>query len=406
VSLMGRRVWGTVLCTAFSLRLLHIRAPGRAMAVSRVTGKPPGPFPVGVTTMQLDDLSRKDQDGPRSLQTEIWYPAAEETRELPRNRFSEFLGRGVIPGSIEAAEAKDAIGGYRDDLTIKELDETWPNEAVRDARIRDSDAEGWPLVIFSHGSGAYRASYIFFTEFLASQGFVVMACDHPGSARYTQVNGKIIKPGGPRSERPQMEADRPKDVKFLLDAMTKLASGQDSRFAGRVNVNLTALTGMSFGGFTTAACLEEGDSRVKAAIMMCPSLLMSANGRVIKERTNMKTPVMMMIGSEDYVLGAEGGEACRQYSLKPEGSSFLVELKLGGHCSFTSCELYNPAYGNGIGESKSLSKPGETYQALDIVKQHEIINTYALAFLDKYLRGGDDALLKENKFEEHMIYRT
>ena len=61
--------------------------------------------------MQLDDLSRKDQDGPRSLQTEIWYPAAEETRELPRNRFSEFLGRGVIPGSIEAAEAKDAIGG-------------------------------------------------------------------------------------------------------------------------------------------------------------------------------------------------------------------------------------------------------------------------------------------------------
>ena len=47
----------------------------------------------------------------------------------------------------------------------------------------------------------------------------------------------------------------------------------------------------------------------------CPSLLMSANGRVIKERTNIKTPVMMMIGSEDYVLGAEGGEACRQYSL-------------------------------------------------------------------------------------------
>ena len=29
--------------------------------------------------------------------------------------------------------------------------------------------------------------------------------------------------------------------------------------------------------------------------------------------------------------------------------------------SFTSCELYNPEYGNGIGESKSLSRPGETY---------------------------------------------
>ena len=38
---------------------------------------------------------------------------------------------------MEAAEAKDALGGYREGLTIKELDETWPNEAVRDARVRD-----------------------------------------------------------------------------------------------------------------------------------------------------------------------------------------------------------------------------------------------------------------------------
>ena len=89
---------------------------------------------------------------------------------------------------------------------------------------------------------------------------------------------------------------------------------------------------------------------------------------------------------------------------KPEGSSFLLEIKLGGHCSFTSCELYNAAYGNGIGESKSLTKQGSTYQALDISKQHEIINSYGLAFLDKYLRAGDGSLLKENRFDDHVIY--
>ena len=234
---MGRGALRTVLCTAFSVNLLRgpqIFAP-RAMSfkgMERVTGLPVGPYPVGVTTMQLNDMSRQDpESGPRSLQTEIWYPATEEARTLPPNRFSEFLGRGAIPGSIEAAEEKDAIGGYREGLTIKELDETWPNAAVRDARMRDpstDSAAGWPLVIFSHGSGAYRASYIFWTEFLASQGFVVMACDHPGSARYTQVNGRVIKPGGPRSERGQMEADRPKDLLFLLDSMSKLANGQDS----------------------------------------------------------------------------------------------------------------------------------------------------------------------------------
>lgn len=42
---------------------------------------------------------------------------------------------------------------------------------------------------------------------------------------------------------------------------------------------------------------------------------MSAGGRLIKERRNVETPIMMMIGSEDYVLGAEGVEACRQFSL-------------------------------------------------------------------------------------------
>ncbi|CAK9041700.1 unnamed protein product [Durusdinium trenchii] len=408
---MGRRALGSVFCAAFSWKLLQpqsfaLRAMSSPMA--RVTGLSPGPYPVGVTTMQLNDVSRQEESRPRSLQTEIWYPATDETRGLPPNRFSEFLGRGVIPGSIEAAEDKDAIGGYRSGLTVKELDETWPNEAVRDARVRDpletSTSHGWPLVIFSHGSGAYRASYIFWTEFLASQGFIVMACDHPGSARYTQVNGQVVKPGGARSERAQMEADRPKDLMFLLNTMSQLANGQDSRFSGRVDVNNTAVTGMSFGGWSAASCLEEGDSRIKAAVMMCPSL-MSAGGRIMKDRSNLETPVMMMIGTEDTVLGAEGNDACREYALKPKGSSYLLEIKLGGHCSFTSCDLYNPAYGNGIGESKSLTKPGEMYEALDITKQHEIINTYGLAFLDKYLRGGDGNVLKQNQFEGHMLYR-
>ena len=55
-----------------------------------------------------------------------------------------------------------------------------------------------------------------------------MACDHPGSARYTQVNGQVVKPGGARSERAQMEADRPKDLMFLLNTMSQLANGQDA----------------------------------------------------------------------------------------------------------------------------------------------------------------------------------
>ena len=68
-----------------------------------------GPYPVGVTSLQLDDHSRADPEsaaGVRSLRTEIWYPAAEEARGLPPSKFSEFLLRGVAPGSIEGAESE------------------------------------------------------------------------------------------------------------------------------------------------------------------------------------------------------------------------------------------------------------------------------------------------------------
>jgi hypothetical protein len=54
--------------------------------------------------MQLDDPARK-----RSLQTEIWYPAnAASAGVTPLNKFSDFLSRGVVKGSIAEAEGARA----------------------------------------------------------------------------------------------------------------------------------------------------------------------------------------------------------------------------------------------------------------------------------------------------------
>src|ERR1700741_696395 len=51
----------------------------------------PGPFPVGVTTTVFVDNSRTDNltKQPRTLVTEIWYPAApmgDEARQMPKNK--------------------------------------------------------------------------------------------------------------------------------------------------------------------------------------------------------------------------------------------------------------------------------------------------------------------------------
>jgi dienelactone hydrolase len=384
-----------------------------------IYGLPPGPFSVGVTTVQFTDPDRADPGNPqkrRSLQTEIWYPCEAMDDSAPRNKYSDFLGIKNLPEEKQAdalaqANSNKAIGGYRDGLTIQELDDNvWINRSLRDAQPLPQEC--FPLVVFSHGSGAYRASYIYWCEYLASHGYVVAAPDHPGSARYTVVDGEVVVPGGPRSDRKTMERERPLDVCTVMDGMERLAK-EDARFQGRVDCSNVAVTGMSFGGYTTAEYLEFQDPRVKAAIMQCPSIAKSGTTKLATERKNKETPVMVMLGTEDTVLGEDANQAGRDYidnHLSP--SSYLLEIVRGGHVSFTSCEIYDPDYGNGIGANKecpSLTKPGETYMPLDIAEQHRMINSYGLAFLNAHLKNKakDAEYLKENHFAEsgELIFR-
>lgn len=351
------------------------------IAPSTVTGMPPGPFGVGVTTVQFEDRDRDDGGGAaRRLQTEIWYPAVAGSG--PLNRYRDYFG-AASPAIIAAAEKPDAIGGYADGLTIAALDATWPNQSMRDPPPLPTE-HAWPAVVFSHGSGAFRASYIFWAELLASHGFVVAACDHPGSARFTLLDGVPVTPGGPRSKRHRMERDRVDDVFTVLDGLARLGE-TDSRFAGRVDVANAAITGMSFGGWTTAAALERADGRVKAGVLMCPSINSSDGGKLAKGHTA-SAPALVMVGSEDTVIGHAGNAAVRAYAETHSGPAACLEIVRGGHCSFTSCELYTPTYGNGIGPSNSLTSPGATYEPLPIEDQHAVANSYGLAFLNVHLK--------------------
>lgn len=121
---------------------------------------------------------------------------------------------------------------------------------------------------------------------------------------------------------------------------------------------------------------------------------------------------MVMLGTEDTVIGEKGNQAGRKYVDNHEGPAYLLEIVRGGHVSFTSCEIYDPNYGNGIGATKecpSLTNPGETYKPLDIVQQHCMINSYGLAFLNAYLKesANDRNYLEENHFAAsgELIYR-
>src|SRR5262245_53326950 len=63
----------------------------------------PGSLPVGVLTTFFVDKSPTDNftKEPRTLVTEIWYPATNEARNKPKNKYSDFIPTAITP-EIEA----------------------------------------------------------------------------------------------------------------------------------------------------------------------------------------------------------------------------------------------------------------------------------------------------------------
>src|SRR5689334_16998741 len=111
-----------------SMRLPILATITIAAAIAQDVRNPEqmGPYPVGVTSLQFDDAGRPDSElGPRPLRTEIWYPAIDAARAMPKNLYSDFLLRGSVPGAVAAAD--EALNSYRNGLNVAELDKIYKN---------------------------------------------------------------------------------------------------------------------------------------------------------------------------------------------------------------------------------------------------------------------------------------
>ncbi len=345
-----------------------------------------GPLPVGVTTTVLVDHSRTDAltHEPRTLVTEIWYPATDDARHLPKNKYSNFLPGGVSP-EVETAIQKN----YR--VSVAEVDKIFWNHAVRDARVRDGK---FPLIVFSHGNGGNRHQNTFWCDFLASHGYVIVSADHTGNTSMTILNGKVIPYDG--KGRTNSAADRPKDMSFLLDQMTLWNGGADSRFSGKLDLGAVCASGMSFGAMT-AVRVADTDPRFKSVIAMSGAP---------PTHTNLTVPTLWMLGTEDTTIGAYGNALIRSHHGKHVGPSFLLEMKDGGHYSFTDMFKINKNFGDGVGPGKRRETK-EPFEFTSMETTYKIINAYSLAFLQVYARGNREgfSFLKTNHWPEELIWK-
>lgn len=241
---------------------------------TQLTYAAPGPYAVGTREIVLDDAARP-------LRATLWYPAQ---------------SGGVAP---TRTVVYPLFG---------------PGAALVDAPPDFSGAP-YPLIVFSHGFGGTRHQSTFLTEHLASYGLVVIAANHPG-ADFEAIGGfdgrqerSLFALGAMASNAVRDFALRPSDIFRQIDEMERL-SAPGGALAGLVDTQRSAVSGHSFGGYTTVAAsgarLDFGALRdwcaanlggPDAPLVVC--LFMNAGGQVARERGLQSMPTGLFPATSD-----------------------------------------------------------------------------------------------------------
>jgi len=134
-------------------------------------------------------------------------------------------------------------------VTALGSDRVFPVDVYLPQVRTDRQARKIPVVVISHGLGSDRTTFRYLAEHLASHGFAVAVPEHPGSnAQQFQalISGTVSEVAAPSEF-----VDRPLDIKYLLDDLTRRARS-DPRY-GRLNLEQVGVLGQSFGGYTVLA---------------------------------------------------------------------------------------------------------------------------------------------------------
>ncbi|HEY4221847.1 MAG TPA: hypothetical protein VGO62_10895, partial [Myxococcota bacterium] len=282
-----------------------------------------GPFPVGVRTMTFVDDTRPPPPGytgeHRTLTTEVWYPADEAARGQAG---VTYLLYDFLPDDLKAKVTDPDLGSL-------------PTSAVRDAAPR-TDRGPFPVVLFSHGKGGIRMQSTYYTVFLASHGYVVVAPDHPGDTIVDLLEAGDVDVVG----TVQNYVDRPLDMEFLLDELAGLDDKDPLKPV--LDLDHAGITGHSFGALTTMIVAGE-DFRAKVGVAQSPVGVGLVNAAVAQPLDQFGKPLMIQSGGLDHTLPEDlDASSLWDNMVKPRA---WESLKRAGHftysdlCTFKIAEL-------------------------------------------------------------------
>jgi predicted dienelactone hydrolase len=274
----------------------------------------------------------------------------------------------------------------------------------------------YPLIIFSHGFGATRDTYVALSSHWASQGYVVIKPAHSDSGKLQGGNAERAW----RQQNPDDWRSRANDIKAVIDGLDRIEESYPE-LKGKIDRAKIAVGGHSYGAFTamliggarTFGSVKDPagatyfDPRVKAVVLMSPQGPSETFGLIPDSFKEIRVPTLFMTGTEDSgMTESETPEWRRQaFELAPAGDKWLVVLEGARHNSFTgrmdpsteaSRAFENPMLGDPAPRTRTPApqmdprRPGrESVTGLRIRGTFAQVKAISLAFFDTYLR--DDA---------------
>ena len=219
---------------------------------------------------------------------------------------------------------------------------------------KTSEAERFPVLIFSHGAGGSKDGYGYLGRYWAANGYVVLHPTHLGSDRSLLKRGRPLydlRAVGRMVKEKSNLVNRPKDISFILDTLPKLEELVPA-LSGHLDPTQVGVGGHSFGAYTSMAVagakvyssstgpIGFEDTRVKAFLALSPQ---GPGGWAFKEDSwdLIHRPMFMMTGTQD--KGLENGEPyqwrLKAYGHLRPGHKYLAVIQGANHMDFADAQF-------------------------------------------------------------------
>ncbi len=251
-----------------------------------------------------------------------------------------------------------------------------PNSSV----YKPSLSARYPLLVYSHGFWGCATASTYLTQYIASQGYIVIAPEHED--RYFCSAEGLTSTMLPLYDLTKPNIidfpDRPIDISASIDEMLRLNQAPESAFYQAIDLNAIGVIGHSLGAWTvqvaSGALPGHRDNRIKAALLLEAGVEMDPPDFY----SQIHVPVMYQLGQLSRIDGESLLPRRRAYDAS-NPSKFLVIIEGADHMSFddTVCQPYLPRTIENCQASSS--------QAATAIK-------YSTAFFDYSLKHENTAL--------------